>query len=330
MSTQVQNPRPVRQLPEPARFWIGYAPRTWRATGELWTDLARLQLEGTKPPTELGFPALDARDLEELLYLPPVAPRLVAQRDRLLDELVEAGISVLIELMPGETPPALPVTVVYDLLGPLLEGDLDRLATLPAGGAAVWPLIAGITDRRESWEEGCALLAAAGVRCVQPVALDLAPGVRRFLAERREEEVFDALFHGQPPSERSFARVAHEHELEPFLARPEVAGSPRRALNRRMGTCLALIGELWHRVGRPPGAGQAFFRGARGVEGTSYDLAALVREKNLGLMDWLDAASAEAVTEIVKGGEPKLLAELYAEYFGPDRPYVATPEEQRP
>jgi len=316
MSAPHESTRPIRQIPEPARFWIGDAPRSWRPTDSLWSDLARVRLEGLKPQPEAGFPGLDVSHVEELLYLPPVASELAQERDRAIAEFVEAGVSVLVQLTPGEPLPAAPVTVVYDLLVPLLEGDLEIFTLLPEGSAAAWPLIAGLTDRPETWDEACELLARAKVKTVQPVILELSPRARRRLAEDREDETFDALFHSTPPTERSFSRIAHRYGLRPFIERPAIAGPARRLSNRRLGTRLALIGEIWMRLGRPTVAGQAFFRAARGAESTVYDLAALAREKNLGVLGWLDAGAMEVITQFVEEGTTPLLAELEAEYLG--------------
>ena len=99
----------------------------------------------------------------------------------------------------------------------------------------------GLTDDPVLWEEGCARLAASGVRCVQGVAPALSPSDRRRLAERwgkekeNEEALFAALFHREPPSERDFARAAQRHGLAPFLPRPLPRPPVLRIENRRIG-----------------------------------------------------------------------------------------------
>ena len=89
----------------------------------------------------------------------------------------------------------------------------------------------GLTDDPALWELGCRDLAAAGVRCVQALALTLTPADRRRLAERwgGEEESFDALFHREPRAERDFARAAHRHGLAAFSPpAAAAAGAGRR------------------------------------------------------------------------------------------------------
>ncbi len=309
--------RALRQIPEPGRFWIAANPRAWPCTEGPWTDLANGRLGAFQGPPAPLFPAVEAGKVDGLFYLPTVDGFLAGERDRLAVELAEAGTPVLVELRPGEDPPAAEAEVIYDLAAALLEGDLGRLAALPAGAFAVWPLIAGLTDRPEAWEEGCALLAAAGVCGVQPLVVDLDPVVRRCLAEERDDEaLFDALFHGQPPSEREFSQVAAGHGLAAFLPRPPTGVSPRQVRNRLLAADLALAGELWLRLGRSESQGQALLHAARGADKTSYDLAALARDRNLALMTFLDRASVEVVTERVGEGCSTLLESLLDEYLG--------------
>ena len=219
--------------------------------------------------------------------------------------------------------------VIYDLLGVLLEGDVDRLSELPHGSLAVWPLIGGLTDRPDVWDEGCMLLKIAGVKCVQAMVVDLSASMRRKLAEGRDDDVFDALFHGDPPSEQLFATYGERYGLEPFIERPHTGISPRQVRNRRIAADLALAGEIWLRLGKSVGIGQALFRAARGAEKTHHDLAALVKEENLTVMDWLDAHSLRFVEEIVQAGHSTLLHELIEEYLG-RRGRIPEPEMPSP
>ncbi len=309
--------RAIRQIPEPSRFWIAHAPRTWRCSSGLWTDLATGQLGGLRQGGELNMPQLEASDLDDLLYLPPVAKQQRSARNRLVATCVESQTPVLVQLRPGENDKSLKgAYIVYDLLTPVLKGDLEGLRKLPAASAAVWPLIPGIGDHSDFWEEALVMMSMAGVKVVQPVLLELSALARRRLAENRGDEVFDALFHGRPPSEVSFARLAHEHGIEVFWPRPASGTSPRQRNNRRIAADLALVGELWGRLGRSVAVGQALLRAARGAENTPQDLGALVREENLGVMTWLDARGMEIVEEIVKSGRSSLLDELMAAYLG--------------
>lgn len=317
--------RLVRHHPEPGRFWIAASPRSWNAGGGPWTDLVAGRLLGVQSRPPAALPEIGRVELDDLLYLPPVDPSLAEDRDRVAGRLLESGTPLLVQLVPGETLSAgdLPAAVetVYDLAGPLLAGDVDRLRQLPASSTAVWPLIAAVTDGAEIRDRGCELLAAAGVRCVQPLAVEADPVTRRSLAEERgDERVFAALFHGPPPSERDFAHVAHRHGLEVFLRRPPTGFLPRRIGNRRLAAGLALAGELWLRLERPESRGQALLRAARGADAAAYDLAALVREGNLTVMDWIDELGVEVLGELVGTGRSSLLDGLLEEYLaGPAR-----------
>lgn len=305
-----------RQFPEPARFWIAHGPTTWRGADEPWTDLAGGCLQGLAKASAAApdLPGIDATDLEDVFFLPPVAAALREARDRWAAELIESGTPVLLGLLPGETLTVRGAMAVYDLLLPLLAGDLERLASLPGGATAVWPLISGLTDTAERWEEGCRILAQASVRCLQPLSVELAPADRRHLAELGGEGTFDALFHGQLPSELELSRCAARHGLEVFSQRPAVAASPRQNRNRDLATALALAGETWLRLGHSVSGGQALIRGARGAETTRRDLTALARESNLGVLDWLDTTSRKLIEELAASGRSSLLESLQADY----------------
>jgi hypothetical protein len=245
-----------------------------------------------------------------------VPSELRGERGALARARLAHGTPVLLQLLPGESAAVPGATAVYDLLEPVLAGELPRLSELPAGAAAVWPLIAGVTDDPRVWRAGCARLAEAGVVCLQALALDLTPGERRLLAARGGPRAFDELFHAPPPAERDLAAVAAGFGLRPFVTRP----LPRPPLpgggNRRLGEVLGLAGELWLRLGRPVGRGQSFLRAMRWADRSRRSLAALAREGNLGVLSWLDAESAQIVEEVLATGECALLAQLLAEYVG--------------
>jgi hypothetical protein len=297
---------------EPTRFWIRHAPQRWPGPEEPWLDLARAALGGRDGDAVVA----GERPLEDLLYLPPIDPARAGERDSLAGLHLERGTPVLLQLRPGEPPPPPPAVAVYDLSPPLLAGDLAGLRLLPPGAAAVWPLLAGLTDGEELWEEGCALLAGAGVRTVQALAPSLSPADRRRLAEGRGDEVFHALFHRPPRAERDFARAAHRFGLAPFLPRPLPRPPLGGAANRRLAADLLLAAELWLAVGRPAGRGLALSRAARWVDEASYDVPSLARDGNLGVIEALDSASQALIAERFQTGHLPLLDELLAEYLG--------------
>lgn len=319
---EASDKKPAAQLPEPGRFWIRYVPRHWEEPERLWVNLAAGRIgEWGARARAAGFPDLTAAQPDDVLYLPPVPPSSAAARDELARARLVNGAPVLVQLFPGEetsVPPTSGGAFVFDLLQVLLERELEALGRLPSGSAAVWPLVPGLTDDPALWELGCRELAAAGVRCVQALTLSLAPADRRRLAERwGGDEAFDALFHGPEPAERDFARAAHRHGLEPFVSRPLPRPPAAVTGNRWLGGVLALAGELWLRLGRPVEQGHAFYRSARWIDRSPYDLEALAREGNLAVLPF-DAMSRELVAECAAMGESERLARLLAEYVAPE------------
>jgi hypothetical protein len=339
MTRTAEAPRAARwaeQLPDPGRFWIRYAPRTWEPPEHPWVHLAEARLgEWGRVVSQKVAPAAESisalesladTPLDDVLYLPPVPSRRAAARDKLASSRLVDGTPVLIQLLPGDesTVPAVSgVAFVYDLLAALLARDLDRLDRLgdqPARAVAVWPLISGLTDDPGLWDAGCARLAAAGVRTVQAIAPALEPADRRRLFERwgkekeKEDEIFDALFHREPPPERDFARRAHRHGLDPFLRRPLPRSPVLRIENRHLGGALALLAELWLRAGRPEVQGQDFYQAARWIDQTTYDVAALERDGNLPVLP-IDAESRAVVADLLETGESSLFDTVLAEYL---------------
>jgi hypothetical protein len=259
--------------------------------------------------------------LDDLLYLAPVDPERAAERDRLARARLAEGTPVLVQLRPGEAADAPGAVPVFDLLPVLLahlaqtSGDLAPLALLPAGSTAVWPLLPGLTDDPGLWREGGEILAERGVSAVQALAVRLEPGDRRRLVDLGGEGVFDAVFHGELPAERPFARAAHRLGLGAFLPRPLPRPPVLGSGNRRIAGVLALAAELWLRLGRPVGQGQDLYAMARQVDRTAYDLSALAREGNLGFLGWLSGLGREVVGEQAATGGSTLLAALLAEYL---------------
>ncbi|HXU45064.1 MAG TPA: hypothetical protein VN783_06030, partial [Thermoanaerobaculia bacterium] len=74
-------PRFREQRPEPSHLWIRFAPRSWPGPQGIWLDLARGRLGETGGESDLSAYAGDP--LDDLAYLPPVAPDLAAAGDEL-------------------------------------------------------------------------------------------------------------------------------------------------------------------------------------------------------------------------------------------------------
>jgi hypothetical protein len=305
------------QTPDPNHCWARFVPRSWPADGRLWLDLF------TRRPGRPGATggALDSAlftlSCEDVLYLPPVAPSLSQELGQGVADLKSTGTPLLVQLLPGTAPELEGATRVYDLLHVIATGELEALAGLPRGCSAVWPLIKGYTDDRAIRDEALAGLAASGVSCVQGIVADLEPADRRRIVEVAGDGGFDKLFHGGSPSEREFAIAVHRHGLHPFVSRPLPAAPTALRSNRALSEKLALVGELWLRLGRAESRGQSFYRASRLVDREAHDLAMLAREGNLGVVTWLDAPSRDVLQEVATTGASRLLADLLQQYLDP-------------
>jgi hypothetical protein len=179
----------------------------------------------------------------------------------------------------------------------------------------VVPLVAGLLEgdgERARWLGRLAELRAAAA---VGVALALAPAERRRLAERTGEARWSAIFHGAAPSERGFARAAAAAGVAPLPPRPEVGLPPRAARNRSLATALAEAGELWLRLGRGEAEGEALLAGARRLASAPLDFAALGREGNLAVVDWLAPRARRLIEEELSGARGERAA-LGAEWSG--------------
>jgi hypothetical protein len=302
-----QSPLLREQAAEPGRFWVRHAPRRWPSPASLWTDLAAGTLGGEAEPDPGALVALRSARLEDTLYLPPVPRELAPQRDALAATHAARGTPVLVQLLPGDPPPAVdaPVRIVWDLL-PLALG---RQGAVGPGEAAAWPLLPGgaVANELASLAES---VAAAGIGALQGVALELEPHQRRRLGAELSERRYLELFHGTPLGAAALVRAAWSAGLEPLMTRPLPRPPLRATGNLGLAGELAALGELCLRLGEPEPRGQALLRAARFVERAPHELAALARDGNLGVLPWLEGEARRVVEELLGGSEPVLRGEL--------------------
>lgn len=332
----------------PARLWIRFAPRRWPGPAGPWTDLAAAGLG--RSSVDASLPAAEAigPEVDDVVYLPPVRPELEAERRRLATALAARGLPVLMQVAPGgvaanrETP--IGVVTVVDLLpwlldavghepwsdgasdpqqaGPATDRDAtprtlaELAAPTPAGVIVVWPLLGGLGDEPATWTAGIERLRAAGAERIFPLPLELAPPERRALVERTGGHAFERLFHAPAPDERRFARLVAAAGGSPFVARPAAPPPLRSPRNREVAALLAATADLWLRVGRSEARGLALWRAARQAEEAPWELAALARDGQLPVLDWLDEAGRALVASWASGEESALLAELQRDYLG--------------
>ncbi len=304
----------VSVRPEPASWWIAYRPRALATPEAPWTDLASGGLLGGTPAGSKA--RLPGSEVDDLIYLPPAREESRAAWDRWYERWAALAV---VQSSPKQSPPADGAAlIVYDLLQALLEGDASVCDRLPFGATVAWPLIAGVTDSQGLAEKWLPRLAARETERVKAFTLQLSQRQRRDLAERLPEDAFSSLFH--PPAgaervERRWARWIARAGMSPFLERPHLALAEPLLSHRRLSGVLLEVGDLWLRLGRSALEGQAFFRAAREVERSSYDLVGAAREGNLGVFPWLEGSAIEVATETLISGSPVLLRVLRGEYL---------------
>ncbi len=308
-------PRPFEAiLAEPARCWVRWSPRRWPGPDGEFLDLSRGELAGDRFRDVTSH--VEAGSFDDTVYLPLMAPAEAHRRIELARELVAGRTPVLVQLRPGEQP--LPgVEAVFDVTESVLSADWQALVGLPKDSVVVWPLIAGLSDRPARWRDGLAALATAGVGTVQGIVPALTARDKRRLSDRGGETVFEALFHGSPPSRLEFAREAARHGLAPLMKRPSAGIEGRLGRNRRLAARLAETGEMLVLLGHPEGKAQAFYRAARRVDGSGRDFQAIAEEGNLDVVGWLEEEVRGEIEIALRGSSESLLDTLLAE-LGPN------------
>jgi hypothetical protein len=311
---QIASPRFELLQPEPARFWIRHAPRTWPGPEDWWIDIAR----AVPADRDLRAGLVDfgeALQFQDLVYLPPVEEGAETVVQRIAERCESLGVPALRQILPGQDITAGSGPVVIDLTATLLAGQVGDLELLPDTWV-LWPLLPGLTDGDEMRDQGIDRLVAGGVSGVMPVDPVLTPVMRRKLAEFGSAETYNRLFHTDNPSQlRSFSRAAASAGLAVYPPRPRLAES-RRAPNRALASHFALLGELWLGCGRSEGRAHVFFSTARRLDEEPLNVGELARRGGLDGIGWIDTDGVSEIRQFVDAGSSPLMRELEEVFFG--------------
>ena len=283
------------QRPEPARGWIRFVPRRWPGPDAPWVDLSRGALGSSVGDLE-DLEALAVPELEDTIYLPPVRNDLREARDRLVAAHRDRGTPVLVQVLPGEPPPAVPCLVVLDLLRNAVGSGPESGEASPFPSAVLWPLLPGGPPRPD---------LGAGITHALPTTVELHPREIRSLFETMAEDDEEgwALFHGRPPSPGQILARLRELGIQPYLPRPLPDAPWPGRTNRFLAASLALAGELGHHFGVAPSRSEAFLRAARFAEESPHDLGDLARDGNLDVLPWLEPEPRALVEWLLEQGE---------------------------
>jgi len=317
--------------PGPFRAWARWAPRTWPSPPDPYLDLAAQSVVWPSPEEAeaTSFEGAPDRVPSEpgATYLPPVGAGLREMAAALEQRLVvDGGVPVSHRFATGPFEPGAPgLDFWLDPLAAWWRGQsvADWTAIAVAAGAAearvalAWPLVAGWAPVGEAlavWLEG---LRPLRPRCVVGVAVSLPPGGRRRLVERLGEASFEEVFHSRPMSEHEFASAACGHGFEPLPPRPRaLAGAPRSQRNFELAAVAREAAELSQRLGFSEAECAAMLAAARHIEVSGLDVAAVAREGNLPVVDWLPPAVRELIAEWVADGRSRRLDDLRRSWCG--------------
>ena len=286
------------RAPGPFSLWARFVPRTWPATSSPHVDpLAGTLASRSVARADLDEPLPALAPLEaDVTYLPPIAEERRRERDALAREIAAMGGHALVHLRSGEIDFPAGATPVVDLLDPLVRGAVPAAVEIPERAWVVVPLTSGLFEDAERRLHWLKRLSEKEVTAIG-VPLELQPTERRALADAAGEARWEAIFHGAAPDERDFARAAAAAGLVTLPGQPEISLPPRAARNRALAGALAEAAELCLRLGRGEVEGEALRAAARRVAGEPLDFAALAREGNLGVVDWLSPLARRVIEE---------------------------------
>lgn len=317
--------------PRPGALWVRWAPRRVPPVAQPRVAVPTAQIVWPTPDLD---PSLSSQDLEapseaDVAYCPTGLDGAEGLELRVRSARA-AGCAVLIHASSEE-----PIVVdreavlVWDLLAPLLaepaaaEAAIESLLAHRPASARLWlvvPLLPGLFSEAGDLDKALAAARALAPECVVGVSPELSPADRRRLSELLGEARYEAVFHGAAPSERAFAVAARALGLAWRAPRPALIGlPPRRARNREIAAALAEAGELWLRLGRGEPEGLALHVAARRADDAALDLAALAREGNLDVVDWLPPLARAIVAELAAAGRSRRLEALADAWSAPDR-----------
>ena len=147
------------------------------------------------------------RHVDDLHWIPPVARELTESRDELVARVRGAGAPVLVQVAAGDALPVEADVLLVDPLAWLVRPGREVAIEVPADAWLLWPILAGLSEDLDAFDEICRSLRRQGVRGVLPIAMRISSVERRLLARGRDD-LFEALFHGVVPAERRFAERA--------------------------------------------------------------------------------------------------------------------------
>jgi hypothetical protein len=308
-----------RVLAEPGRFWLCHAPTRWPGPDGEWLNLARNRLAGAALRSPGPLPP-GPSGLDDVVYLPPVDPAAALARQHFAEVCAGEGLPVVVQMLPGESPPAMAGTLVLDLTDSLLRGQVEAIEC-PPGAWCLWPLIPGLTDAASVVSSGLERLAAGAAGGVRPAVPELAAETRRRLAVGYgRRSTYGELFHRGETAEREFMRAAARLGLAVQPPRPGPARGAAQG-NRRLATHFATLADLWLTCGRPEGRAQEFFRASRRLAEEPADVEELCRRGGLGTVEWLDDPARLEIEQLVQRSaatdlERELRRELGSEQAG--------------
>jgi len=312
--------------PSPFRGWIRWVPRSWPGARRPNFDLVsrHIRWPDESAPADTPLPA-DAPRGPGLVYLPPLMTSRRAEARALRERLAQAGCGVVEQLLVEPAGEAVAGGELWiDPLDAWLAGgaapEWAAAALAGTAGARIsiaFPLVAGLTPAGEELAGWLAAAAGLAPAAVVGVPAELSPFDRRRIVEALGERSFDAVFHGHPPSEGDLARRVAALGLRTLPPRPPIATlPPRAARNRELAGALWEAAELALRLEGAEAESAALFAAARRLESTPLDVAALGREGNLTVVDWLTPPARAVVEPLIAGGPSERLAELRRRWRG--------------
>jgi hypothetical protein len=213
-----------------------------------------------------------------------------------------------------------PGTVLAVSMWPLDFLRIERLARAAEASGALWgavvPVIHPVTTTLEALSDLAAIVASANGRFLAAVPLEVEPTARQAIARTLDsadsEESYSSLFHGDLETihvgtERHIAALAASHGLRDSVPLPGEGTS-----NWGASAFLMLAASRMLAMKRDTELGWTILRSASAVAQLEKPIARIAEAASLAIVESLDPASVEILTEYLETGASAFTDRIHA------------------
>lgn len=278
---------------------------TLRGEQQLAVDVAELESVGGSTEKPL---LIDAAGPAELIYRRGEA--IAAQMKE------EAGQTIFLSSASGALPVNATAATTVIATWPLNIGRLDDLFERASSGAKRWgalvPLVHPLTTTVADLARVADSLRRHKASFLASTPIDVDATAKPFLAtgDSYEEMTHAELETIIVATERHVAALAHERQLLDFIPTPDWP----QPTNWNCAVALTRAGTRLIRMERDVELGWSFVRQARAITAMEKQLTWIASRSHLGIIDFLDEITVDALTEFISEGRSAYFDEIDVEW----------------